>query len=982
MKKALMLFVAIIVSMNTNAQKPLLKRTGIGKIDLRKIEYPDLPSGQTVNYKKRNRESFYPTKSLMTVTMGTSANPYTLMNFRSNCLTVNNDLNLVCFTARTNEAGPVLGNNVAGYFSTNGGNSFNSTLMRPWTSPGDKYARFPSGVIINPTGNFNPTNAFLVVSGPLIVSGNWSGSFYASQKFNGTLRNEQYTLNTTDTAGGTGFLNRQPKLFMQSRNNKVFVLGDSNEDNSLYYTSINGVISIGEFQGDTVSWIRQIVTPDFELNTMGYPDGYGFGSLVMDDNGVTGYMVFNGRNSNASDSLTYQPIVFKTLDGGQSWNEEVFNWNNIASLQNIAAVLSPVDRPHFGPILDMVMDVYGHVHMTAMIHGAFSNHQDSLGTYAIYNNWKGIVYDIHQTSSGWDVFPVDTIFTQDAEDYPFWGFSSDERFQMSRTPDGSKIIYAWLDTDTMLEFTNMFSDIYIRVFDVPNNTLLPKVNITRNTMLDASCFWMYLGDCAFNNGDGTCTIPLSVSDHGVADTDPVTHYYISGVVINSTTGIITSISGKIYHDINENGQLDPGEQGAAGQRIKLEPGPYYTFTTNNGYYHFVGDTGNAIITYIPFPFWYSTSASSYSLHIDSAGQVFSGLDIGIKCRTNVQDVSVYLIGSPTRVGFDTRYWLMYKNWGTITASGTIEFQYDPVLSYLTSSITPISHTGNTLVYAYDTLGPGVQRMIRADFNVPVTVPFADTIYNYALINPIVPDTFITNNYDTLQQIITGSYDPNDKAVCPAGYEQWGFVQHGQRLSYTLRFQNTGNDTAFNVVLRDTISPHLDLGTILFEASSHNMYCEMHPGNEIYFIFPNILLPDSNVNEPESHGFVRYSISPNTGLTDGTVVTNTAYIFFDYNPAVVTNTTLNTFVTNIPVVKPILEVLKTLAFPNPSSDYIYINLPVLTSKVEVYNSAGSLVQQIIPNKQVVEIGIKDLPMGVYIVKLHSGQGIVSASFIKN
>jgi hypothetical protein len=137
-----------------------------------------------------------------------------------------------------------------------------------------------------------------------------------------------------------------------------------------------------------------------------------------------------------------------------------------------------------------------------------------------------------------------------------------------------------------------------------------------------------------------------------------------------------------------------------------------------------------------------------------------------------------------------------------------------------------------------------------------------------------------------------------------------------------------------------------------------------------------------VNEPESHGFVRYSISPNTGLTDGTVVTNTAYIFFDYNPAVVTNTTLNTFVTNIPVVKPILEVLKTLAFPNPSSDYIYINLPVLTSKVEVYNSAGSLVQQIIPNKQVVEIGIKDLPMGVYIVKLHSGQGIVSASFIKN
>ena len=136
-----------------------------------------------------------------------------------------------------------------------------------------------------------------------------------------------------------------------------------------------------------------------------------------------------------------------------------------------------------------------------------------------------------------------------------------------------------------------------------------------------------------------------------------------------------------------------------------------------------------------------------------------------------------------------------------------------------------------------------------------------------------------------------------------------------------------------------------------------------------------------MNEPESHGFIRYSISPKLGLADGTTATNTSYIFFDYNPAIVTNTTINTFVTNIPVSKPILEVLKTLVFPNPSNDVVYINLPEFTQKVEVYNLNGGLVQQQVPQKQVAEINIKELPKGVYVVKMYSGRGVVTSRFVK-
>ena len=446
----------------------------------------------------------------------------------------------------------------------------------------------------------------------------------------------------------------------------------------------------------------------------------------------------------------------------------------------------------------------------------------------------------------------------------------------------------------------------------------------------------------------------------------------------------SNISGQVFIDLNENGIKDSLEQGVSGHLVRMNPGNHYTFTNNDGYYYFRGDTGlTNTVKYVAQNYWYETTNNYYHyVTLDSLSHVVDTLDYAVKSRVNINDVSVYIPGSLTRANFETHYWLTYKNWGTVTASGTIEFHYDPLLTYNASTpLAPVSHVGNTLTFAYDTLGPGAQRILRVDFQIPGVQNLGDTLHLYAMITPLVPDTFVTNNYDTLQQVITGSYDPNDKTVSPAGYGQWGFVEHGQRLTYIIRFQNTGTDTAFTVVIRDTLDSDLDIETFVVEAYSHPVTWQLHSGNELFFTFQNIMLPDSNVNEPESHGFIRYSISPKQGLADGTTATNTSYIFFDYNPAVVTNTTLNTFVTNIPVAKPILEILKTLAFPNPSNDVVYINLPEFTRKVEVYNNAGLLVQQLVPQKQVAEINVKELPMGVYIVKIYCGKGIITTRFVK-
>ena len=56
---------------------------------------------------------------------------------------------------------------------------------------------------------------------------------------------------------------------------------------------------------------------------------------------------------------------------------------------------------------------------------------------------------------------------------------------------------------------------------------------------------------------------------------------------------------------------------------------------------------------------------------------------------------------------------------------------------------------------------------------------------------------------------------------------------------------------------------------------------------------NIMLPDSNVNEAASHGFIRFRVKPVSTLTLGNTVPNKAAIYFDYNTPVVTNTAITT-----------------------------------------------------------------------------------------
>ncbi|MFZ2900402.1 MAG: hypothetical protein WA004_17355 [Saprospiraceae bacterium] len=146
--------------------------------------------------------------------------------------------------------------------------------------------------------------------------------------------------------------------------------------------------------------------------------------------------------------------------------------------------------------------------------------------------------------------------------------------------------------------------------------------------------------------------------------------------------------------------------------------------------------------------------------------------------------------------------------------------------------------------------------------------------------------------DTDCQENIGSYDPNDKTGFPAGFTEEKLIEPGQELEYLLRFQNTGTDTAFTVVVADVLPPELDLTTLRPGASSHPYSYSVDEEGRPLFTFNDILLPDSATNLEASNGFVRFRIAQQPGLPLGTEIANKALIYFDFNEPVETNTEIH------------------------------------------------------------------------------------------
>jgi hypothetical protein len=313
------------------------------------------------------------------------------------------------------------------------------------------------------------------------------------------------------------------------------------------------------------------------------------------------------------------------------------------------------------------------------------------------------------------------------------------------------------------------------------------------------------------------------------------------------------------------------------------------------------------------------------------------------------------------------YMINYSNAGTTTINNcSVIFLRDSNVTYVSSNTTPFSITPDSVVWNIGTLTPFQSGSIVVTVNVNVGVPIGTIINSGVRIEPVAGDANPACNYSYWEVHTIGSYDPNDIIVDKDTLLTTQFP-NPPYLEYIIRFQNTGNDTAFTVRVLNNISQMLDVSSFEFVASSH-------PVNITYgayarlmtFTFDNILLPDSNVNEPLSHGFIRYRIKPNSNLVLNDQIRNSAAIYFDFNAPVITNTAITTVVLPTAVAQ-ITASNKTLSvYPNPAMDELTIR--GATAEIIITDLYGRVIYrpETKSQKPVTKADISTLAKGVYIV----------------
>lgn len=228
----------------------------------------------------------------------------------------------------------------------------------------------------------------------------------------------------------------------------------------------------------------------------------------------------------------------------------------------------------------------------------------------------------------------------------------------------------------------------------------------------------------------------------------------------------------------------------------------------------------------------------------------------------------------------------------------------------------------------------------------------------------------------------GSFDPNDKQGFPRGVTEEHFIPKGTEIEYLIRFQNTGTDTAFTVRILDTLSQYLDFTTLRPGGSSHPYDFKMVGSGVAQFLFANIMLPDSNVNEPASNGYVKFSIKPKADLPNNTAVENQAAIFFDFNDPVITNRTLHTLGEQFLNVSTVVfrTGLELEVYPNPASikTTFFIKSATPTEGIlKIFDLQGRLVRTQPFAANSFEMDTKTLTPGMYLFRLESGGGAIAA-----
>jgi uncharacterized repeat protein (TIGR01451 family) len=259
------------------------------------------------------------------------------------------------------------------------------------------------------------------------------------------------------------------------------------------------------------------------------------------------------------------------------------------------------------------------------------------------------------------------------------------------------------------------------------------------------------------------------------------------------------------------------------------------------------------------------------------------------------DNTTNLVNGNFITGQQTAATIHAENLGCELTSGTVSLVLDSLTGFINSNPAPSLVNGNTIYWDYSNLSSpnGNSFIVNLTLLTSTSAMAGDSVHLDLSITDLANDLDPSNNSRNYVFPVLNGYDPNDKKVYPIGACNPHFVYNNEKLTYTIRFQNTGNSNAYHVQLIDSLSPFIQQGSLRILGSSHPVRTHFDNNALVRFDFDSINLPAAMFNSTGSIGYIIFEFSQVPNAPHGSEITNQASIYFDFNPAIVTNEVFNT-----------------------------------------------------------------------------------------
>ena len=489
------------------------------------------------------------------VKLGSASNIWTAAYPDRNQVVVDQATNTIMFLHRqdiTVHGGTTADNGLLRYdVSHDGGMTFSSNhgTINPLYQ---RRARYPQVTVYNPPGNTDPDNLrYLWTASTLSNVSGWQGfayGMYSSDTSAGVLQERYYDHPGTPDVSQQGLTAGKPGEFWSA----------ARDPNTSEVIVFKWVMDSGNDSANMV--VDTVMSFNHRVSSVGIP--LTAVNMAFSPSGDTGWVAFLGDLVGGQDDDTFTPVLIPSFDGGKTWGQaievDLLQMNYISQTGNdlhndLLGYTCTTDPETGNPVngatgvpsipfeFDITVDKNGHPHFFTQIFNDWVNPftVTSFATMLMVDittndgglNWTGTRLASNQS---WR-FDINS-----GPGLPL--FTYENYLQVSRSLDGSRIFYSWMDTDTAKTAPcnprNRFPNLKIASLRISDRYITCVKNITENDpSWDGKVFFPTMAPVVLENSNGTdYHLPIVVAQSDTAanpESDPVDFYYFGNDAVIS-----------------------------------------------------------------------------------------------------------------------------------------------------------------------------------------------------------------------------------------------------------------------------------------------------------------------------------------------------------------------------------------------------------------------------------------------------------------